>query len=280
MSRKPFYLSRRGNIWYARIVDPKTGKELSAISTAQSDRDLAVMTVSRWLVEGIPQTGFKPKRIVSEALSISRLFTIVQDIDLTNEEAERIMTILKLRGLLEKIRIAEKRDFITYLLDFYDYDTSPYVREKLAHGQSIGRTHCKDCRFRIKGYWKKHFDGRTLASITREDIREFSLAMVAKGYAASTINKTMIAGKVALAWAQREEYIHTNPAEKLANFVGEVKKRGILNDDETTTLFQQEWKDERSYLVDMIPVSSSQNAVFDVLYPDGDRGPAVTVVFL
>lgn len=252
MSRKPFYLSCRGNIWYARIVDPKTGKELSAISTAQSDRDLAVMTVSRWLVEGIPQTGTKPKRNVSEALSISRLFTIVQDMDITNEEAERIMTILKQRGLLEKIRIAEERDFITYLLDFYNYETSPYVREKLAHGQSIGRTHCKDCIFRIKGYWKKHFDGRTLASITRDDIREFSLAMVAKGYAASTINKTMIAGKVALAWAQREGYIHTNPAEKLANFVGEVKKRGVLNDEETTTLFQQEWKDERSYLGNLV----------------------------
>ena len=65
------------------------------------------MTVSRWLVEGIPQTGSKPKRNVSEALYISRLFTIVQDMDITNEEAERILSILKQRGLLEKVRQAE-----------------------------------------------------------------------------------------------------------------------------------------------------------------------------
>lgn len=110
------------------------------------------MTVSRWLVEGIPQTGSKPKRNVSEATSVSRLFTIVEEMNLTKEEAERILSILKQRGLLEKVRQAEERDFITYLLDFYNYDTSPYVREKLAHGQSIGRTHCKDCIFRIKGY--------------------------------------------------------------------------------------------------------------------------------
>ena len=256
MSRKPFYLSRHGNIWYARIVDQKTGNQLSAISTGESDRDLAVMIVSRWFVEGIPQTNSKPKRNISEAISISRLFTIVEEMEITNEEAERILSILKQRGLLEKIRQAEKRDFITYLLDFYNYETSPYVREKLAHGQSIGRTHCKDSIFRINGYWKKHFDGSTLASITRDDIREFSLAMVAKGYAASTINKTMIAGKVALAWAQREGYIHTNPAEKLANFVGESKKRGILNDKETTTLFLQDWKDERSYLGNLVASTS------------------------
>lgn len=56
---------------------------------------------------------------------------------LTNEEAERILSILKQQGLLEKVRQTKDRDFITYLLDFYNYDTSPYVREKLAHGQSI-----------------------------------------------------------------------------------------------------------------------------------------------
>ena len=76
MSRKPFYLSCRGNIWYTRIVDPKTGKELSAISTAQSDRDLAVMTVSRWLVEGIPQTGSKPKFVKLQLTATLNLLII------------------------------------------------------------------------------------------------------------------------------------------------------------------------------------------------------------
>ena len=178
MSRKPFYLSRHGDIWYARIVDQKTGEQLSAISTGQSDRDLAVMTVSRWFVEGLPKIKTKPQRPVSEAITVNRLFNILEDIEITNVEAERIMTILKQRGLLKKIKEAEEKDLITYLLDFYNYETSPYVREKLAHGQSIGRTHCKDSIFRVKGYWKKYFGSRTLSSITREDLRDFSLSLV------------------------------------------------------------------------------------------------------
>lgn len=157
MSRKPFYLSRHGSVWYARIVDPKTGNQLSAISTGQTDRDMAVMTVSRWLVEGIPQKRIKVKRYVSEAITVNRLFNVLQDIDLTNREAEKIMTILKQRGLLKKIKEAEDRDLITYLLDFYNYDNSPYVREKLAHGQSIGKTHCQDSINRVNIYWKKYF---------------------------------------------------------------------------------------------------------------------------
>ena len=53
MSRKPFYLSLRSGVWYAKIVDPKTGNQLSAVSTGQTDQDAAILTVSRWLIEGI-----------------------------------------------------------------------------------------------------------------------------------------------------------------------------------------------------------------------------------
>ena len=75
--RKPFYLSHHGDIWYARIVDQKTGEQLSAISTGHSDRDLAVMTVSRWFVEGLPKIKTKTPRPVSEAITVNRLFNIL-----------------------------------------------------------------------------------------------------------------------------------------------------------------------------------------------------------
>ncbi|NCC66272.1 MAG: integrase, partial [Spirochaetia bacterium] len=252
MSRKPFYLSLRSGVWYAKIVDPKTGNQLSAVSTGQTDRDAAVLTVSRWLVEGIPQKRINSKKDVSEALTVNRLFNVLNDIDLTNKEAEKIMNILKQRGLLKKIKEAEERDLITYLLDFYNYDTSPYVREKLAHGQSIGKTHCQDSINRVNSYWKKYFKGRTLASITREELRAFSLSLKKKGLAAATINKVMLAGKVAFAWAFQEGYIHTNPSEGLKNFVGKAKERGILTDEETIALFEQTWRDERSYIGNLV----------------------------
>ena len=57
-----FYLSLHGSVRYTRIVDPITGNQLTAMSTGQTDRDIAAMTVSRWLAEGIPQKSTKSKK--------------------------------------------------------------------------------------------------------------------------------------------------------------------------------------------------------------------------
>ena len=260
MSRKLFYLSKHKDIWYARIIDQKTGKELSARSTGQTNRDLAVMTVSSWLANGIPETKNTPKRELFEAISVSRLFDAIEATDLTVNEGQKIISLLKKKGILDKPKKADAQDFIAFLLNFYDYEKSPYVRDKLAHGQSIGRTHCNDSLLRIKKYWAKAFKNRTLSSITREDLRNFSLSLVDRKLTPNTINKIMIAGKVALSWAHREGYIITNPSEKLTTFIGHSKERGILTDEETRELFEQHWNEERGYIGNLVAATCGLRA--------------------
>jgi len=36
----------------------------------------------------------------------------------------------------------EARLLLPFLQEFWDYEKSPYVKEKLAYGQSIGKRHC------------------------------------------------------------------------------------------------------------------------------------------
>jgi len=84
MSQKPFYISRHRNIWYARIIDQQSGRQLSALSTGQKDRDLAIVTVSKWFAEDLPKTKLEPIRHVSEAITINRLFDIVVQVDEDN----------------------------------------------------------------------------------------------------------------------------------------------------------------------------------------------------
>ena len=254
MSRKPFYLSPHKGIWYVRFVDQTTGKQLTGISTGKIDRDSALMTATRWMYEGIPQkqNSRKKKKKVSEAITVQRLISSVEEIDLTHNEAQKIITILKDRGLLEKPKKADQLDFITFLNDFYDYDTSPYVREKIAHGHSIGRTHCHDSQLRIKRYWEPIFKGKILSEITRDEVKEFSLSLTDTGLSVSTINRIMSAGKVALSWAHREGYIPVDPSEKVSTFIGKQKARGILNDEEAQQVFQQEWKDERALIGNLV----------------------------
>jgi integrase len=261
MSRKSFYLNKRGDYWYARLVDPETGAILTAKNTGQTDRDMASAVAGNWVLNGnIPKGRIRKTKQLDEELAHAQLFHYLKTLELTTHDASRIVEILKTRNILDKPKQADKKDFITFLLEFYDYEKSPYVREKLAHGHSIGKRHCHDSIKRVECYWKPAFSNRTLSSITRDELRDFSLSLVDRKLSASTINKIIIVGKVALSWAHREGLLAVNPAEKLATFVGRPKVRGILSDEETTKLFQQKWKDERSLIGNQVAATCGLRA--------------------
>src|SRR5690606_6709443 len=117
------------------------------------------------------------------------------------DDAMSIVAALKDRGLIDVTAVKSgqgSQDFITFLETFWNYESSPYVREKLAHGQSIGKRHCYESTNRLRLYWKPVFTGRTLNSITRADLKAFSLSLSDKNLAAASINKILVVGTTAL----------------------------------------------------------------------------------
>jgi hypothetical protein len=56
----------------------------------------------------------------------------------------------------------------------------------------------------MRRYYFPAFKGRPLAGITRQDLKEFSLALKGRGLSAASINKILICGTTALSWAFRE----------------------------------------------------------------------------
>ena len=55
--RRKFYLHKRGGVFYACLVNQETGLAMSARSTGERDRDAALIAVSGWLRDGLPQKG-------------------------------------------------------------------------------------------------------------------------------------------------------------------------------------------------------------------------------
>jgi len=96
---------------------------------------------------------------------------------------------------------------------------------------------------RFRRYWKPAFQGHTLNSITRQDLKDFSLSLAEGGLAPATINKIMAVGTTTLVWAYREGMIPADPTEGLINFTVEAKKRGVLTPLEAQGLFATQWKD-------------------------------------
>jgi hypothetical protein len=83
-------------------------------------------------------------------------------------------------------------------------------------------------KIKAERYWKVHFSGRALASITRAELKKFSLELAKDGLSASHLSGIMKAATIPLAYAASEGIIAENPAKKLEYFSGIGKKRGGL----------------------------------------------------
>ncbi len=114
--------------------------------TGEANHTAAVHAADEWLRAGIPGAA-RGQRRVEELLDIGTALSIIRRVPLTLDDAERIIRILKDRQLVETAVVKTGPDsepLIAFLERFWDYESSPYVRERFAHGQRIGKRHCYD----------------------------------------------------------------------------------------------------------------------------------------
>ncbi len=207
MRQDRYSLFRRGSTWYVQFYNPHTRKYLSARSTGETSRTAALLVVSQWLRDGVPDPTRGARRL-RELLDLDLAISIIRSAPLTIDDAGRIVQALKDRDLIRDATVgagAVSEPLITFLERFWDYEQSPYVRERVAHGQRISRRHCREASNRLEYYWKPYFGkDRALSEIRKSDINTFSLWLKQdKGLMGSTVNNVLSAGTVAFRWAAR-----------------------------------------------------------------------------
>jgi hypothetical protein len=157
--RRIFYKKKKKKGFYiAEFLNPETGARLCFRNTQARNRDEALLVAALWQQDGIPkvkkgrQPVFQP-RITRTLDAIIDLRTILKTLeklpDLDAAGALQIAEVLRTRGLLEfpPVKAGPGRvDFIEYLESFWDYDASPYVKDKIAHNYSIDRRYCHGTR--------------------------------------------------------------------------------------------------------------------------------------
>ena len=157
MNAYPFTVFKRSNRpYYFVSYKDSNGKFLSPISTKQKTEKEAMQIAFAWLRDGIPK---KQTAVTVQDLSFKEIIRKIK----TREETEYIMTELKRLGLIKSYVLSETpkaQDFITFLKTFWDWDTSPYVKEKLRKSHGIHRKHCKAQEGSIPRYWEPFFRGR------------------------------------------------------------------------------------------------------------------------
>jgi integrase len=240
-----------------------TGDFMPAISTKQTSKADAVKTAWNWYTAGVPEKGGSRK------VEKHTLIDSIKKLDMTTDDAENIIKELQRKGLVKSAIIAGSRadrDFIEYLAEFWDYEKSPYVKEKLRKSHGIHKMHCVRSAAITSNYWKPFFTGRLLGSIERDDIEVFidKISTVRRkngnALAAKYKNTIVNVGVTALRWAYSKSMINTDVTQGIVFFAGKSKERQILTPETVEALFSHDWQDGRAKLANMLACVTGMRA--------------------
>ncbi len=126
-----------------------------------------------------------------------------------------------------------------YIVQFWTYDESPYVKAKAIQGESITRMQCA----KMLGMFNNHVKDELrpdmkLDEFRLSDMQRIESKMFDKGLSSSAICKAVECLRTPLNFAYRTEVI-TNPiGMKLKNVKRQDKERGILSSDESAKVIK------------------------------------------
>ncbi|WP_026043581.1 tyrosine-type recombinase/integrase [Treponema primitia] len=247
------------------IYRPRYQKRLTAISTGKDNRDDALIVIAGWLKEGVPQRQAEhesqSRRPLDALISSNQLFLGLKRLDLTAQDVLKIEKILKEKGLVEAIvkkGFKEAETLEDYLKRFWDYDRSPYIADKRSHGINLGKAYARTSSERVVLYWVPNFKGKRIGEVTRQNLKDFSIAIAKKHDKLSpiTLRQIMLVGVTALRWAFANELIPNDPTIGLTGYSTKAKKRGVLSPKEAEDLFKLDWKDKRSMLINLVAMTT------------------------
>ena len=142
----------------------------------------------------------------------------------------------------------KREELIAFLLDFWDYDNSKYVRGKLARGGTIGKAHCKIMGYMVNKHVKPTFEGRSIRSLRPEDFDEWMASLAADGVSSKTINMARHSVNAGLNYLTSLRRIPWNPLAAVKPYMEVNGKRGTLTVEEFRKLLEYGGLDPRVHV--------------------------------
>ncbi|GBR76119.1 integrase [Candidatus Termititenax persephonae] len=251
-ARSPFCIFKRKDkpCFYVRFKNEKTGEYLLPKSTGQTDKTTAIKTAWEWYNKGIPQNNGRIKVVNVE------LINTIKTTLLDKTEIQSIVKVLKQQGYIKSAILTGDRsdkNLVDYLLEFWDYDRSPYVKEKLRRNHSIHRAYCLGQYNRVVQYLNPVFANHLLGEITRQDIDTFVAQLDnVSDKSARTKNAIIQTFVTPLKYAYQKGLIDNDVTQGITYFSGKPAERRILTPEQVTALFAIEWTDNVAKLANLL----------------------------
>ena len=253
---KPYLLYKRSNgIYYAEILLPD-GTRATKKSTGSYNKTEAEKIVMGWIVN-----GNIPKRINSKDSEKSNVDKIsflnqLRTLAFTFDDIKDIVHILKDRKYLQSATIyntPSAQSLFDYLVTFWNYDTSPYVREKRLKGQSIHKDYCDAHIAKIKQYWYPIIKDKTIGDLTRKDVNSIFTSDSVSKLAPKTINGIVSSLTIPMKYAFLNELTTLNCYDGIMKCTNKSKKRAVLTLEQAMQLFTVgEWENDSAKLANML----------------------------
>ena len=257
MNAYPFSLFKRADrSCYSVSFKDANGKYLRPVSTGKRTEDEALQIAFQMLRDGIPQ---KQKAVTVQDLSFKDMVRKVN----TGTQVEAILDELRRLGWVKGLVVKDTEaaiDFIPFLKTFWDWETSPYIEEKLRKSHGIHKRHCKLQSQAITLHWEPFFKGKVLGEISAKEIDAFIKHMGTKNLSAERRNVIIKAGTKPLRWAFAKGMIAIDPTRGHILYSGDEQKRQILTPTTAAALFRLEWKNKRAKLANMVAAVTGMRA--------------------
>lgn len=263
-SQSPFVLKKRndkGGVYYVSFRNELTGKIIATRSTETTIKSKATQISFEWYKNGIPK---KSKKEIQSIDSLSVIHTIRQDDSISDFTVDELLREIE-RRTGDKIRRVSKNykgnvNAYQFMLDFWDWEQSPYIREKLRKSHSIGKPHALRQYNNIKNHWKPFLENKMLFEITKQDIYDFMDLQENENVCFQIKNDRIRALTTAIAWAYEHEYIEKDISKGFIFFSGHYKERQIFSPEIVQALFSFVWEDERAMLANALAMCTGMRA--------------------
>lgn len=269
---RQFYIYKNHSGYYNAIfVDPVTGKKSVDKSTHTKDKFQATIIATQWFEHGVPPARPNSRKYYSSnGKSTLNLKDIAELI--SQEDAQTLITMLASKYKLsvpqqeatplnvtpaEEV-IIERPSAVTnpeipltdFLLNFWDYEKSEFIKRHLAHGHSMTKRHTDMMKGIVKNYWKPYFgDEVTVQQLDKATLEDFFFYLhTEKGLKGGSVNKAINCGSRAMRWLYDNQKITVNPMAGIERFNADELERGIPTESEVKQLLETKWSNQVYYL--------------------------------
>ena len=252
---RQFYLGKTSSGYYkAYFIDPVTGLRDYGKSTHTKDKIEAVMIATSWLQNGIPCVHSNSRFLNS---SDSKSFVspdLKSFVDrLSESDALKVVEMISKKFNLnvssevtapDKETMPEQKiKLCSFLMSFWDYDSSEFIKRYVAHGHSISKKHTLNMQAFVRNYWLPYFGEETcIEDLDRQMLDDFFFYLnTEKGLSGETTNKVINSCSRPFKWLFDNGKIKVNPTVGIERFKADNAKRDIPTEQEFRDLLALDW---------------------------------------